>query len=43
MATQMFVNLPVKDLARSKEFFVKPGFTFNPQFTGWAAAPRYRS
>ena len=33
MATQMFVNLPVKDLARSKEFFGKLGFTFNPQFS----------
>ena len=38
MATQMFVNLPVKDLARSKEFFAKLGFTFNPQFTDDDAA-----
>jgi uncharacterized protein len=33
MATQMFVNLPVKDLKRSVEFFTKLGYTFNPQFT----------
>jgi predicted lactoylglutathione lyase len=33
MATQIFVNLPVKDLNRSIEFFSKLGYTFNPQFT----------
>src|SRR6476661_5332724 len=33
MATQIFVNLPVKDLNKSKEFFEKLGFSFNPQFT----------
>ncbi|MEO8118784.1 MAG: VOC family protein [Rhodoferax sp.] len=33
MATQIFVNLPVKELARSVEFFTRAGFTFNPQFT----------
>lgn len=33
MATKIFVNLPVKDLTRSIEFFTKLGFTFNPQFT----------
>ena len=33
MATKIFVNLPVKDLKRSIEFFTKLGFTFNPQFT----------
>jgi predicted lactoylglutathione lyase len=27
------VNLPVKDLNKSIEFFTKLGFTFNPQFT----------
>jgi predicted lactoylglutathione lyase len=27
------VNLPVKDLNRSIEFFTKLGYTFNPQFT----------
>jgi uncharacterized protein len=33
MATQIFVNLPVKDLKRSVDFFTKLGYTFNPQFT----------
>jgi predicted lactoylglutathione lyase len=34
----MFVNLPVKDLKRSMEFFKKLGYTFNPQFTNDDAA-----
>jgi uncharacterized protein len=33
MITQIFVNLPVKDLSRTVEFFKKLGFAFNPQFT----------
>jgi predicted lactoylglutathione lyase len=33
MATKIFVNLPVKDLNRSVEFFTNLGFKFNPQFT----------
>ncbi|GAA4332803.1 VOC family protein [Mucilaginibacter gynuensis] len=33
MAKQIFVNLPVKDLNRSVEFFTAIGYTFNPQFT----------
>jgi len=33
MATKIFVNLPVKDLDKSVEFFTKLGYTFNPQFT----------
>jgi predicted lactoylglutathione lyase len=33
MSTKIFVNLPVKDLKRSVEFFTKLGYTFNPQFT----------
>jgi uncharacterized protein len=33
MATKIFVNLPVKDLNKSIEFFAKLDFTFNPQFT----------
>ena len=33
MATQIYVNLPVKDLDRSVAFFTKLGYTFNPQFT----------
>ncbi|MBA3493462.1 MAG: VOC family protein [Gammaproteobacteria bacterium] len=32
MATQIFVNLPVKNLNRSVEFFTKLGFKFNPEF-----------
>ncbi|MDZ7342997.1 MAG: VOC family protein [candidate division KSB1 bacterium] len=31
--TKIFVNLPVKDLNRSVEFFTKLGYKFNPQFT----------
>jgi uncharacterized protein len=38
MATKIFVNLPVKDLAKTMEFFTKLGFTFNPQFTNENAA-----
>lgn len=38
MATKIFVNLPVKDLNKSKEFFTKIGFTINPQFTDETAA-----
>lgn len=33
MSTLIFVNLPVKDLERSKEFFTALGYSFNPQFT----------
>jgi predicted lactoylglutathione lyase len=33
MATQIFVNLPVKALDRSVQFFTKLGFSFNPDFT----------
>lgn len=33
MATSIFVNLPVRDLKRSIEFFSKLGYGFNPQFT----------
>jgi predicted lactoylglutathione lyase len=32
------VNLPVKDLDRSKEFFAKLGYSFNPKFTDATAA-----
>lgn len=35
---KIFVNLPVKDLEKSKEFFGKLGYTFNPQFTNEDAA-----
>ena len=33
MARQLFVNLPVRDLRKSIDFFTKLGFAFNPQFT----------
>ena len=33
MTTQIFVNLPVKNLDQSVEFFTKLGYAFNPQFT----------
>jgi predicted lactoylglutathione lyase len=33
MATSIFVNLPVVDLAKSIDFFTRLGFSFNPQFT----------
>jgi uncharacterized protein len=33
MGTKIFVNLPVKNLKKSIDFFTKLGFTFNPQFT----------
>ena len=35
---KIFVNLAVRDLERSKEFFRKLGFDFNPQFTDDKAA-----
>lgn len=35
---KLFVNLPVRDLARSKAFFSKLGFEFNPKFTDDRAA-----
>ena len=33
MARQIFVNLPIRDMERSKAFFGALGFSFNPQFT----------
>lgn len=33
MPTQIFVNLPVKDLDRSKTFFSVMGYEFDPMFT----------
>lgn len=33
MNTQIWVNLPIKDLNRSVGFFTKLGYTFNPKFT----------
>jgi predicted lactoylglutathione lyase len=33
MSRMIFVNLPVKNLPKSVEFFTALGFEFNPQFT----------
>jgi len=38
MVKQIFVNLPVKNLKTTIEFFTKLGFTFNPKFTDENAA-----
>lgn len=38
MTRQIFVNLPVKDIARSMQFFKQLGFDFNMQFTDDKAA-----
>ena len=33
MAKQVFINLPVKDLQKSMDFYAALGFTNNPQFS----------
>lgn len=33
MHRQIFVNLPIRDMARSQAFFKAMGYHFNPQFT----------
>src|SRR6516165_3443670 len=38
IAQKMFVNVPVRDLRKSMNFFGKLGFTFNAQFTDETAA-----
>lgn len=38
MNKQIFVNLSVKDLEKSKKFFTSLGYDFNPQFTDEKAA-----
>ncbi len=38
MSRKLFVNIAVRDLAKSMEFFSKLGFTFNKQFTDDKAA-----
>lgn len=38
MSRELFVNLPVRDLQKSMEFFSALGFAFNPQFTDDKAA-----
>lgn len=38
MNKQIFVNLPVKNLVKTKEFFAHLGYSFNAQFTNDDAA-----
>ena len=38
MPRSLFVNLPVKNLKRTRDFFAALGFSFNPQFTDDNAA-----
>ncbi|KAF1729274.1 MAG: VOC family protein [Pseudoxanthomonas sp.] len=38
MSTQIFVNLPVRDLDKAKAFFSALGYVSNPQFTDENAA-----
>lgn len=38
MNKQIYVNLPVKDLGKSKAFFAALGYRFNPQFSDDKAA-----
>jgi predicted lactoylglutathione lyase len=38
MIKQIFVNLPVKDLEKTKNFWGKLGLSFNTQFTDENAA-----
>ena len=38
MNQQIYINLPVRDLERSKAFFGAMGYSFNPQFTDEKAA-----
>lgn len=38
MATEGFINLPVKNMEKSNNFFEELGYEFNPQFTDEKAA-----
>ena len=38
MVVDIFVNLPIKDLKKTMDFWGKLGFTFNKQFTDDKAA-----
>jgi uncharacterized protein len=38
MRSQIFINLPVKDLSKAMAFYTEIGFTNNPQFTDETAA-----
>lgn len=37
MPTKIFVNLPIKNLSKSVEFFTRLGFSFDPKFTDESA------
>lgn len=37
MSRQIYVNVPVKDLEKSKTFFTSLGFSFNAQFSNETA------
>ena len=43
MAREIFLNLPVRDLEKSVDFFGKLGFKFNAQFTDETAACMIKS
>ncbi|MBS7807833.1 glyoxalase/bleomycin resistance/extradiol dioxygenase family protein [Variovorax sp. PCZ-1] len=38
MHSEIYVNLPIKDLPRSRKFFEGMGYSFNPQFSNDVAA-----
>ena len=38
MPTQIYINLPVNDLSKTKSFFEQLGYSFNAQFTDEKAA-----
>jgi predicted lactoylglutathione lyase len=38
MSTQIFLNLPVKDVAAAQGFYTELGFTLNPDFSGEQSA-----
>jgi uncharacterized protein len=38
MVNKIFINLPVKDLQKSSDFFTRLGFSFNQQYTDEKAA-----
>lgn len=38
MKSQIFINLPVKDLPKAMDFYTRIGFVNNPQFTDETAA-----
>lgn len=38
MHSEIYVNLPIKDLPRSRKFFEDMGYSFNPQFSNEVAA-----